>query len=99
MKSEKHIKTKINGRIIEWWGWETTFEKHPTMSMSKGFSSAAFSSDRVFPVFHRIDGPAYISYDSEDGPKVEYNYLLGFHVSKEDFETPGFIDSFIMNHS
>ena len=47
---------------------------------------------------HRIDGPAVINY-FEDGSKHGWYYLLGEFVSVKDFNTPGFIDAFILEHS
>lgn len=48
---------------------------------------------------HRIDGPAVIDYHPDGGEEnVEY-WLLGEFVLKEDFETPGFIDAFILENS
>jgi hypothetical protein len=46
---------------------------------------------------HRVDGPAYLVY--KQGVEFLYYYLLSKQVTKEQFETPGFIDAFILENS
>ena len=46
---------------------------------------------------HRVDGPAWITYIKNS--TKEHYYLLTYEVSKEKFETPGFVDAFILEHS
>jgi hypothetical protein len=48
---------------------------------------------------HRIDGPAFIRYKEDKSIEVEWYYLLGNEVLKEQFYTPGFVDSFILEKS
>ena len=53
---------------------------------------------------HRVDGPAIICLNGQVigdvfPNKFESYYLLGTKINKEDFETPGFIDSFILENS
>ena len=48
---------------------------------------------------HRTDGPAMIWYDL-DGIVLNKEYcLLGWKQRKEDMETPGYVDAFILEHS
>ena len=48
---------------------------------------------------HRVDGPAAILYGKNGSIIVKSYYLLNKKVTLEDFNTPGFIDSFIMENS
>jgi hypothetical protein len=51
---------------------------------------------------HRLDGPAHIRYKILDGERViifEKYCLFGITVTKEQFYTQGFIDSFILENS
>ena len=53
-------------------------------------------------IFHNPFGPAYTNYYKPMTGKIverEIYYLLGLEVTKDEFYTPGFIDSFIMEHS
>ena len=57
---------------------------------------------RINGKYHRTNGPALwmIDYhDCDEGDYSEHYYLFGKHVSKEEFYTPGFVDSFILEHS
>ena len=49
--------------------------------------------------YHRVNGPAYMEYDIDGNVIVEVHYLLDVPISVKDFNTPGFIDVFIMEHS
>jgi hypothetical protein len=49
---------------------------------------------------HRIDGPSYIMYNPVDGTIISEGYaILGKDLTKEQFYTPGFIDSIIIENS
>ena len=50
---------------------------------------------------HRINGPAFISYDSKGSGDIQScdYHILDYRVLEEDYYTPGFIDSFILEHS
>jgi hypothetical protein len=48
---------------------------------------------------HRLDGPAYIYYDTLGSIICEGYYLLGRHITEEEFNTPGFVDAFILENS
>ena len=52
-----------------------------------------------FMFFHRIDGPAIITYHPDGTIDMYCYYILCKLVSKKDFYKPGFIDSFIMENS
>jgi hypothetical protein len=52
----------------------------------------------TFTFLHRTDGPAYIIYC--DGKfQIGFYYLMNNCIKEEDFHTPGFIDSFILENS
>ena len=44
--------------------------------------------------YHRVDGPAIVYFDGE-----KRYYLFNIRISEDDFYTPGFIDSYILEHS
>jgi hypothetical protein len=48
---------------------------------------------------HRIDGPAFTIYDMYGELTEEEYYLFGHEITKKQFYTPGFIDSFILENS
>jgi hypothetical protein len=82
MKSEKYIQ-RSSGMKAEWYGW---FRSHPMYKRLK------------IPVYHKIDGPAFIQ-QNQDGSIIELYFLFGKHINKEDFYTPGFIDAFILENT
>jgi hypothetical protein len=51
------------------------------------------------PCYHRLDGPAVTYYEHMGSLAGESYYILGIQVSEEDFNTPGFIDAFIVENS
>ena len=64
----------------------------------------AYEAYVVSGLRHRIDGPAIICTDTtvlgfmRNSPYEEY-WILNKQISKEEFETPGFVDAFIIEHS
>ena len=95
---------------MDWWGWliiypNTTksaiFHREDGPAYINYFLTGEIESEQYYQnnVYHRIDGPAFIGYDRDGTILRERYYLLNYLVSKEDFETPGFIDSFIVEHS
>ena len=51
-------------------------------------------------IYHRLDGPALQLFNFlHPGSFQEWYYVFDIEVTKEDFYTPGFVDSFILEHS
>jgi hypothetical protein len=50
-------------------------------------------------LWHRVDGPARIYYRDDGSIEEECYYLLDYHIGKENFYTPGFVDLFILENS
>ena len=48
---------------------------------------------------HRVDGPAMIWYDTDGNVAKEVYCLLGWRQTKENMETPGYVDAFLLGHS
>ena len=48
---------------------------------------------------HRVDGPAYVVTNGYGKLTSEHYCLFGVEITKEEFYTPGFVDSFILEHS
>jgi hypothetical protein len=49
---------------------------------------------------HRLDGPAEISYhDNCETITYKSYYIFGHYIMEEEFNTPGFVDLFILEHS
>jgi hypothetical protein len=82
---------KLNGRFHRLDG--------PAYIQYNGDGSVAFEDYAINGQWHRIDGPAYIEYNKRGSIFYEAYYLLNKIISIEDFNTPGFIDAFILENS
>lgn len=65
-----------------------------------GTSFIAYFLSETNSKYHRVDGPAvqWFIY-GEDKPYCEFYYILGKEITEEQFNTPGFVDAFIMENS
>jgi hypothetical protein len=71
----------------EWWGYEIPL-------------GAVYSKFKDRRYYHRTDGPAYIPYVRNSlGSFNESYWLLDEQITKENFDTPGYIDAFLLEHS
>ena len=85
MKSEYHKCVDANGCIMyEWWGEELG---DPDLRILQAVRT-----------YHRLDGPALVC-RHKDGSEQRYYYILDYEVNVADYETPGFVDAFILEHS
>jgi hypothetical protein len=48
---------------------------------------------------HRIDGLAIITFNKDGVEEPGSHWLFGTHITEKQFNTPGFIDSFILENS
>ena len=101
----------INKKIV-WYGWSCKQTKTmTTYHRDDGPAYLIYVNDKlVYSVYminserHRIYGLAIICTNSSvvkfgKNAPFEHYYLFNKRVAKEDFYTPGFIDSFILEHS
>ena len=98
----------INNALIEWWGWDNNGVKYLHRDNGPAYivyyleieESSVFSESYHYNnLCHRLDGPAVIYYNEDGSIREQWYCLLGRDIPKLDFDKPGFIDAFVIEHS
>ena len=90
-------------QLIEWWGWgkRPNYYFHKLDGPAVIITNGQHCTKQYWQnnTLHRIDGPAITWYDIDDEMWKGYYYMCNKRITQTEFNTPGFIDSFIINNS
>jgi hypothetical protein len=106
--TQQNVGKQLKVKIV-WYGYETTdkptrrfYHREDGPAKIHYFPESEIIESHIYCIngyIHRTDGPAFIRYNKDGTIHSEKYYILGLLFTKEEYYTPGFVDSFILEHS